>query len=237
MRTKNSPAGRCLTLGAAILLAALVAAVPALGKDRNHDSIPDKWEKKHQLSLKHDQARRDQDSDALRNRGEFRTGMDPRDDDSDDDGVEDGDEGAGVIDSFDPESGRLVINVFNGDSVSGLVTDETEIECENDDLDDPGDGDADEPGDDGPGDDGGDGHGDDGPGDDGGGEPGDDEGDDGPGHERSDEGDGGGPDHAGEDDCDGEECTVDDLEPGRVVREAELDLTASGLVFGEIELK
>lgn len=229
MRTLNSSAGRCLTLGAAILLAALVAAVPALGKDRNHDSIPDKWEKKHHLSLKHDQARRDQDSDALRNRGEYRAGMNPRDDDSDDDGVEDGDEGAGTIASFDSVTGELVINIFNGDSVSGLVTDETEIECENDDADEPDDHGVDEPGDD---------EGDDGPGDDeGGDDEGDDHGDDGPGHERSDEGGDHGGDHAGEDDCDGEECTVDDLQPGRVVREAELDLTASGLVFEEIELK
>ncbi len=235
MRSLNSSAGRCLTLGAAILLAALVAAVPALGKDRNNDSIPDKWEKKHHLSLKHDQARRDQDSDALRNRSEFRASMDPRDSDSDDDGVEDGDEGAGVIDSFDADTGVLVINVFNDDSVSGLVTDSTEIECENDDADQPdGDNNQDDQGDDGPGDD----EGDDGPGDDEGDDgPGDDEGDDGPGHERSDEGSDDGPGDAGEDDSDGAKCTVDDLQPGRVVREAKLDLTADGLVYEEIELK
>ena len=65
---------------------ALVAAGPATAKDRNHDKIPDRWEKKHDLSLKVNQAKKDQDRDDLNNRGEYRSGSDPRDDDSDDDG-------------------------------------------------------------------------------------------------------------------------------------------------------
>ena len=111
----------------------MIIAGPAAAKDRNHDRIPDRWEKRHHLSLKVKQGKRDQDGDGLRNRGEFKAGLDPRDDDSDDDGVEDGDENAGTIESFDAATGKLTIKLFNGDSVSGLVTDDTEIECDADD--------------------------------------------------------------------------------------------------------
>ena len=85
-----------------VLLAALGAlallALPsvAAAKDRNHDRIPDRWEKRHHLSLKVKQTTRDQDRDHLRNRAEFLSGNDPRDRDSDDDGVMDDDENAGT---------------------------------------------------------------------------------------------------------------------------------------------
>ena len=115
----------------AIALFAVLAG-PAAAKDRNGDRIPDRWEKRHHLSLKVKQGKRDQDGDGLRNRGEFKAGMDPRDDDSDDDGVEDGDENAGTIESFDAATRKLTIKLFSGDSVSGLVTDGTEIECDDD---------------------------------------------------------------------------------------------------------
>ena len=94
-----------------VLLAALGAlallALPGLAaaKDRNHDRIPDRWEKRHHLSLKVKQTRRDQDRDHLRNRAEFLAGNNPRDSDSDDDGVMDGDENAGTIASFDAAAG------------------------------------------------------------------------------------------------------------------------------------
>ena len=75
----------------------LVIALPgvAAARDRNHDRIPDRWEKRHHLSLHKNQARRDQDRDGLKNRQEWKAGDDPRDPDSDNDGAEDGDEGAG----------------------------------------------------------------------------------------------------------------------------------------------
>ena len=118
----------------------------------------------------------------------------------------------------------LVINLFNGDSVSGLVTDDTEIECENDDADDPEDI-GDDHGDDGPDHDVGDDHGDDslkardgGSGDD------DPAGDDGSSDDNSGPGggddadddnggpsDSSGPGEFGDDDSDGMECTSADL--------------------------
>ena len=215
----------------AALAAMAVFAAPAMASgDRNNDSIPDKWERSHDLSLKHDQAKRDQDKDGLKNKGEFRAKFDPRDDDTDNDGFEDGDEGAGTIDSFDSTSGELVINLFGGDTITGTVTGDTEIECENDDDVQPDD------------------HGDD---------VGDDNGDDGPGHLRRsgaddvgdddnggsdhEDGDHSGPGHDGDENeneaGDDENCDATALVPGAVVREAELDATPDGLVFEEIELR
>lgn len=204
---------RALAVGAGILATAVVAAAPAsaASKDRNHDNIPDRWEVRHGLSLDKNQARKDQDRDGLRNRGEFRAKFDPQDDDSDDDTVEDGDEGAGTIASYDPATGELVINVFNGSTISGTVTDDTEIECESDDVDEPDGDNNDEDVDD-------DSHG-------------------GPGHHRAKSGDDEGSGHEiGDDDCDGAECTAADLTVDRLVREASLDLTPTGLVYDEIEL-
>ena len=64
--------------------------------DRNHDRIPDRWEKRHHLSLKVKQGGRDQDHDGLTNRGEWRAKLNPRDRDTDNDGRSDGDEVLGA---------------------------------------------------------------------------------------------------------------------------------------------
>lgn len=117
---------------AALLGALAILALPALAsaKDRNHDHIPDRWEKRHHLSLRVNQAHRDQDHDGLDNIGEFRAGDNPRNDDSDGDGVVDGEENAGTISAFDATSGKLTIALFGGESITGTVTSETEIKCE-----------------------------------------------------------------------------------------------------------
>jgi hypothetical protein len=218
-----------LALGALALL-----AMPGLAgaKDRNHDRIPDRWEKRHKLSLEVNQARLDQDRDHLRNRAEFLAGDDPRSHDSDDDGIADGEERAGTVASFDAASGRLVIDLFGGDTVSGLVTGQTEIECEDHSSasassEGPGSGEEE-------------------PGDDRGGEgevePGDDRGD----HEEAGDDDHGensgpgsdssGPGHEGDDDRDEVNCTAADLVPGAVVQEAELRIADGQAVFEEVEL-
>jgi len=214
-----------LALGALALL-----AMPGLAaaKDGNHDRIPDRWEKRHKLSLNVNQARRDQDGDHLRNRAEFLAGDNPRDRDSDDDGVIDGSEQAGTIASFDQETGRLVIDLFGTDTIAGLVTDETEIKCEDNgsgatvSSEGSGSGET-EPGDD---------NGDDGEevGDDNGGEG--EHGDDnsGPGSENS------GPGHDGDDNHGDRLCTTAELVPGAVVEEAELKVENGQAVFHEVEL-
>jgi hypothetical protein len=126
---------RRLALALAVVGALLLAtAGQASARDRNNDRLPDRWERHHGLSLKVKQTRRDQDRDGLRNLAEFRSHMDPRDDDSDDDGIEDGDENAGKISAF--EDGTLSIALFGGGEVSGKVTADTEIECEDEQGDD-----------------------------------------------------------------------------------------------------
>jgi hypothetical protein len=219
MTRKNS--FKALLIAALSALAVLALPAIAAAKDRNHDRIPDRWEKRHHLSLTAKQTGRDQDSDQLRNRAEFLAGDDPRDEDSDDDGVEDGDENAGTIQSFDPATGRLTIALFGGDTVAGLVTEETEIECpdhqataSDDDEGHAGDDDGESA-------------------DDSGENSSDDSGDhqSGPGSSNS------GEDEQGDDESDHDRaCTTAELTEGATVEEAELELRDGKAVFGEVEL-
>jgi len=209
----------------ALALAALaLLAMPSLAaaKDRNHDRIPDRWEKRHNLSLNVNQARRDQDGDHLRNRAEFLAGDNPRDPDSDNDGVVDGQEQAGTIASFDQESGRLVIDLFGTDTVAGLVTDQTEIKCDGNggatvSSEGSGSGEA-EPGDD---------NGEDGE------EVGDDNGGEGEQGDGPSESSGSGDENDGQGD---RLCTTAELVPGAVVEEADLELENGQAIFHEVEL-
>lgn len=226
MKTTNK-----LTTAAAAVAVALAIPATALAADRNDDGIPDGWEKRHGLSLGKDQAKRDQDRDALRNLGEYRnrtnprsadtdrdgledgaeisSGNDPRDPDSDDDGVGDGSETTGSVLSYDGTSGVLVIDTPGG-RLSGVVNELTEIKC--DDGSGPSSSSSStRSNDDGPGHDAGDDSGGDGS-------------DDGPGHDTGDDSGG---------DSAGGVCTVADLVPGARVHGAEL---TSGGFWHEIEL-
>lgn len=186
--------------------------------------------------------REDPDHDGLSNSGEDGTGMDPDNPDTDDDGIKDGDEHAGVVTSF--EEDFLTIALANGSSVRGLVTDDTEIECESEDEyedgnADPHDGytperlraldeggeDSEEPG---SGEEGSDESGED--------QSGDDESDDQGEDEDEDENEGDDDyDHGHDGDRD-DRCSPSDLVAGTRVHEAELKVTGDGLVFTEIEL-
>jgi hypothetical protein len=196
-------------LGIALLTAVAsmaVLAAPSQAKDRNHDRISDRWERSHHLSLRVNQARRDQDHDGLKNRGEFRAQTDPRDADSDDNGIQDGQEHAGTVGTISGD--KVTINLFGGGSVTGTVTPQTEVECDTG------------------GDDNGDGTGDHGDSD----ERSlrhDDEGD----NESDDDGH-----RDGDNEGDTESCPPGALKEGAVVQEAELNLTGAGAVFEKIEL-
>jgi hypothetical protein len=228
------------TVRTLLLLACAFAAVlafPASGLarshgDRNGDRIPDRWERAHHLSLKVNQAKRDQDHDGLRNKAEFMAGDNPRDADTDNDGVKDGQEKAGQVVTF--TAGILTVHLFNGDDVKGTVDANTEFECTPAPTTTPtttaartaddGNGDGGDQGDDnsGPGNnnqgqgDNGDHHGQ-------GGDQGDDD---------ANEGDDNDPeDHNNQPGCDATKLTT-----GATVGEAELKATPAGLVFEKIEL-
>lgn len=240
-RNKGQRARLGMTWFALALGALALLAMPSLAaaKDRNHDRIPDRWEKRHHLSLNTNQARLDQDRDHLGNRAEFLAGDNPRDRDSNDDGVMDGQENAGTITSFDTESGKLTISLFGGETLSGMVTEGTEIKCEGHSgasasSEGSGSGEV-EPGDDHggegeiePGDDNG---GQEEVGDDNGGQSGEEPGDNsGPGSENS------GPGRGDDEQGDGGNCTTADLVPGAVVQEAELKVANGQATFKEVEL-
>ena len=196
-------------LGALAMLA-LPGVAAAKQKDRNHDRIPDRWEKRHHLSLRVNQAHHDQDRDHLLNRAEFIAGDNPRSADTDGDGIPDGEENAGKIESFDTETGKLTIDLFGGETLSGMVTEETEIKCEHSsssvsasDSSLGEDNSGDEQGQDGQENEE---------------EPGDDNG-----------GDNSGPGSSSN-------CTTADLTPGAVVQQAELQIESGTAIFEEVEL-
>lgn len=215
MKTKSRTLRARLTWTAVLALALSLGAIAtASAKDRNNDRIPDRWERQHGLSLKVNQAKRDQDRDDLNNRGEYRAGTDPREADSDNDGIQDGDEGAGTISAWDPETGALTINLFGGDTVTGTVTAATEIVCGRaEEAEDSAKRPAPAPAADG--------------------EPTSDE----PTGEKPG-GPRGGPRHGGGGHCEqGVPCTAEDLAVDAVVQEARLSATAEGLVFDRIQLR
>jgi hypothetical protein len=216
-RRNRYRAGGVLLVAVALLAAVGALAGFAVARDGNDDRIPDRWEKRHHLSLNVKQTHRDQDRDQLRNRAEFLVGDNPHDRDSDDDGVMDGEENAGRIASFDAANGKLTIDLFGGDSISGLVTATSRIKCEDDQGEDSpalarASHDGVETGDDHDG------------------ETGDDSGSNsGPGSPNSGPG---GSDH----DDDEVNCTTADLTPGAVVEEAELEIENGVATFEEVEL-
>jgi hypothetical protein len=81
-----------LAIAAAVVALLAVFAGPALARDRNHDRLPDGWERANHLGLRIKQTKRDQDRDKLANKLEYRYKTNPRKADTDSDGLKDGDE-------------------------------------------------------------------------------------------------------------------------------------------------
>ena len=73
-----------------LLAMALVLPATAAARDRDRDRLPDRWEKRHGLSLAKKSRNVDLDHDRVDNANEYREHTDPRDRDSDDDGQGDG---------------------------------------------------------------------------------------------------------------------------------------------------
>src|SRR5204863_884271 len=126
-----------ITAALAISLLALPAAALAKRGDRDHDRMPDKWEKRHHLNTHANDARKDPDKDGLSNLSEFRHHTDPQAADSDDDGVNDGtevDDHSNPLENDDQEVSGTVASFQDGvltiqlpgsgaGTVSGMVND------------------------------------------------------------------------------------------------------------------
>jgi hypothetical protein len=192
--------------------------------DRNRDRIPDRWECRHNLSLKVKQTTRDPDRDGLNNLGEFKAGDDPHKADSNGNGVNDGNEHSGTIKSFvadagSPNTGTLTIALDGGGEVTGKVTSSTECKVK------PATPTATASRD---GESGDDNHGD----------------NSAPGSTTNGDNHGDATENENENENQNEDqnenenhgCTAADLTQGRVVREAELKVTPTGAVFSEIKL-
>jgi hypothetical protein len=192
--------------------------------DRNRDRIPDRWECRHNLSLKVKQTTRDPDRDGLNNLGEFKAGDDPHKADSNGNGVNDGNEHSGTIKSFvadagSPNTGTLTIALDGGGEVTGKVTSNTECKVK------PATPTATASRD---GESGDDNHGD----------------NSAPGSTTNGDNHGDATENENENENQNEDqnenenhgCTAADLTQGRVVREAELKVTPTGAVFSEIKL-
>jgi hypothetical protein len=79
-----------LVLPMLVFASSVTTASEATPRDRDHDGLPDRWERKHRLSISHPSAKRDPDGDGLINRRELRLRTHPRRADTDRDGLRDG---------------------------------------------------------------------------------------------------------------------------------------------------
>jgi hypothetical protein len=68
----------------------VTAAAAAAPRDRDHDGLPDRWERRHHLAVAKKSARSDPDRDRLSNLREYRLRTNPRRKDTDRDGLRDG---------------------------------------------------------------------------------------------------------------------------------------------------
>jgi uncharacterized protein (DUF736 family) len=123
----------------ALLLAALVALVPATAASAAKQPKVAAWAKKHKLTgswrakdadkdglknfaefkAKTNPRKADSDRDGLKDGDELRSANDPRDPDTDDDGTKDGAEHAGVVTAFDGDT--LTLKQFNGGTLTAYV--------------------------------------------------------------------------------------------------------------------
>jgi hypothetical protein len=120
-RTARRGSAVFATLAAGALLTMVSpSAVHASGsRDSDHDGMPNRWEVAHHLDPHRANASGDPDRDGLRNLGEFRHSTAPHSDDSDDDGVEDGDEVHDGCTATDPTDADTEDNCQGDDDVPG----------------------------------------------------------------------------------------------------------------------
>ncbi|HET7177342.1 MAG TPA: hypothetical protein VFI63_01505, partial [Solirubrobacterales bacterium] len=147
----------------------------------------------------------DTDGDGLTDGQEVEVGDNPRSEDSNHNGIPDGQENAGEVETF--EGGTLTIKLFAGGTVSGMVNESTEIQCEHPDgeAQSSEDGQDSQSGDQQSGDEG---------------------------QSGEDSGEATVSDEGGQ----SESCGTANLVPKTLVKETELDVTPEGAIFHSIDL-
>jgi hypothetical protein len=146
MRITHALAASLLAIG---LSAAMTAPAQAKVRDSDRDGMPDAWESAHHLNprVKSD-AKADPDGDRLTNLLEYRFGGDPRKQDTDNDGQDDGDEGLTrtKVNRADSDGDKILDGDedFDRDGVANEDEDDAAESCAADDADTDKDNVADE---------------------------------------------------------------------------------------------
>lgn len=122
-------------------LALIPGSAMAGGRDSDGDGMPNRWETAHGLNPHKANGGKDADKDSLKNVGEYKWQTDPQVQDSDDDGVEDGDEVKTFdTDPTDDDTDDDGIEDGNEDGDDDGIDDEdeddAELECTDDVSDD-----------------------------------------------------------------------------------------------------
>lgn len=106
----------------------MVGPVSAASRDADHDGMPNRWENAQGLDSHKANAAGDPDRDRLSNLAEYRHGAEPKDEDSDNDGIDDGDE-VKNFDEFEVDDSDSNDNgVEDGDQDSNRDGDDNEDE-------------------------------------------------------------------------------------------------------------
>jgi hypothetical protein len=87
---ESTPMSKWLVLPLVLIAYLAASATAGAPRDRDHDGLPDRWERKYHLSIASPSANRDPDRDRLTNRREMRRRTHPRRADTDHDHLRDG---------------------------------------------------------------------------------------------------------------------------------------------------
>ena len=80
---------RCFVVSVVVLASLAGPIASAVARDRDRDGLPDRWERRFDLSTKHRSGKGDPDRDRLSNRREYKLRLNPRRRDTDRDGLRD----------------------------------------------------------------------------------------------------------------------------------------------------